>query len=308
MIHKPRMEFGYNPPCGDRGYELIRPREYMSDLHSALDVASQSFGSLWSSDHLNYSSEFRVECWTLLTWMAARYPGPMLGTVVMCNSFRNPSLLAKMSASLQHMASGRLILGYGAGWYEEEYRSYGFDYPSAGIRIDMFKEGVEIIRRMWTDSPANFEGAHYRVENVFCEPRPDPQPVLMLGGGGEKQTLKIVAEQADWWNDVMRPTKDLKRKLKVLENHCIEVGRNYDEIRKTLAPRIFIDSSNKKAKEMAGGRESSGQVIAGDPSAIREQLDELVEMGFDFVVATFPRFQELDDMKLFVNEVMPYFE
>jgi alkanesulfonate monooxygenase SsuD/methylene tetrahydromethanopterin reductase-like flavin-dependent oxidoreductase (luciferase family) len=206
------------------------------------------------------------------------------------------------------MSSGRLILGYGAGWYEEEYRSYGFDYPSAGIRIDMFKEGVEIIRRMWTESPANFVGAHYRVENVFCEPRPDPQPVLMLGGGGEKRTLKIVAEQADWWNDVMRPTKELKHKLEVLENHCVEVGRNYDEIRKTLAPRIFIDSSNKKAKEMAGGRESSGQVIAGDPSAIREQLDELVEMGFDFVVATFPRFQELDDMKLFVNEVMPYFE
>ena len=138
MLHKPRMEFGYNPPCGDRGYELIRPREYLSDLHSALDVASQSFSSLWSSAHLNYSSEFRVECWTLLTWMAARYPGPMLGTVVMWNSFRNPSLLAKMSASLQHMSSGRLILGYGAGWYEEEYRSYGFDYPSAGIRIDMF--------------------------------------------------------------------------------------------------------------------------------------------------------------------------
>ena len=308
MLHKPRMEFGYNPPCGDRGYELIRPREYLSDLHSALDVASQSFGSLWSSDHLNYSSEFRVECWTLLTWMAARYPGPMLGTVVMCNSFRNPSLLAKMSASLQHMSSGRLILGYGAGWYEEEYRSYGFDYPSAGIRIDMFKEGVEIIRRMWTESPANFVGAHYRVENVFCEPRPDPQPVLMLGGGGEKRTLKIVAEQADWWNDVMRPTKELKHKLEVLENHCTEVGRNYDEIRKTLAPRFFIDRSNEKAKEMAGDKKSSGQVIAGDPSAVREQLDELVELGFDFVVATFPRFQELDDMKLFVNEVMPYFE
>jgi alkanesulfonate monooxygenase SsuD/methylene tetrahydromethanopterin reductase-like flavin-dependent oxidoreductase (luciferase family) len=206
------------------------------------------------------------------------------------------------------MSSGRLILGYGAGWYEKEYKSYGFDYPSAGIRIDMFKEGVEIIRRMWTDSPADFKGAHYRVENVFCEPRPDPQPVLMLGGGGEKRTLKIVAEQADWWNDVMRPAKELKHKLEVLERHCIEVGRNYDEIRKTLAPRFFIDSSNKRAKEMAEGREASGQVIAGDPSAVREQLDELVEMGFDFVVATFPRFQELDDMKLFVNEVMPYFE
>ena len=119
------MEFGYNPPCGDRGYETIHPTDYLSDLHHALDIASQNFSSLWSSDHLNYQSEFRVECWTLLTWMAARYPGPMLGTVVMCNSFRNPSLLAKMTASLQHMSNGRLILGYGAGWYEREYLSYG---------------------------------------------------------------------------------------------------------------------------------------------------------------------------------------
>ena len=304
---KPLMDFGYNPPCGERGYEVITPRNYLYDLHRALDVASQNFSSLWSSDHLNYGSEFRVECWTMLTWMAARYPGPMLGTVVMCNSFRSPALLAKMSASLQEMSTGRLILGYGAGWYEDEYRSYGFDYPSAGVRVDMFEEGVQIIKKMWVDSPANFKGKYYRIDKVYCEPRPDPQPILMLGGGGEKKTLKVVAQYADWWNDVMRPIPDLSRKLAILQKHCETVGRDYNSIRKTLAPRFFIDKDHKKALRMAESKNASGQVIAGDPMAVCDQLYEIAEMGFDMVVTTFPKFQELDDMKLFVDEVIPQF-
>jgi len=304
---KPLMDFGYNPPCGERGYEVITPRNYLYDLHRALDVASQNFSSIWSSDHLNYGSEFRVECWTMLTWMAARYPGPMLGTVVMCNSFRSPALLAKMSASLQEMSTGRLILGYGAGWYEDEYKSYGFDYPSAGVRVDMFEEGVQIIKKMWVDSPANFKGKYYRIDNVYCEPRPDPQPILMLGGGGEKKTLKVVAQYADWWNDVMRPIPDLSQKLAVLQKHCETVGRDYNTIRKTLAPRFFIDKDHKKALRMAEGKNASGQVIAGDPMAVCDQLYEIAEMGFDMVVTTFPKFQELDDMKLFVDEVIPQF-
>ena len=305
---KVSMDFGYNPPCGERGYEIINPRNYLYDLHRALDVASQNFTSIWSSDHLNYGSEFRVECWTMLTWMAARYPGPMLGTVVMCNSFRNPSLLAKMSASLQQMSAGRLVLGYGAGWYEEEYRAYGFDYPSPGVRVDMFEEGVQIIKNMWINSPANFTGKYYQIDNVYCEPRPDPEPILMLGGGGEKKTLKVVAQYADWWNDVMRPIPDLKRKLEVLKKHCESVGSDFGNIRKTLAPRFFIDKNHKKALEMAEGKNDSGQVIAGDPSAICEQLHELVEMGFDMVITTFPKFQDLDDMKLFVEKVIPNFK
>jgi len=304
---KPLMDFGYNPPCGERGYEVITPRNYLYDLHRALDVASQNFSSIWSSDHLNYEAEFRVECWTMLTWMAARYPGPMLGTVVMCNSFRNPSLLAKMSASLQEMSMGRLILGYGAGWYEDEYRAYGFDYPSAGVRVEMFEEGVQIIKKMWVDSPATFNGKYYHIDNVYCEPRPQPQPILMLGGGGEKKTLKVVAQYADWWNDVMRPIPDLSRKLGILRQHCETVGRDYNSIRKTLAPRFFIDKDHKKALRMAEGKNDSGQVIAGDPIAVCEQLHEIAEMGFDMVVTTFPKFQELDDMKLFVDEVIPQF-
>ena len=308
MAHKPKMEFGYNPPSGERGYETIRPREYLTDLHRALDVASQSFGSLWTSDHLNYATEFRVECWTLLTWMAARYPGPMLGTVVMSNSFRSPSLMAKMAASFQELSYGRLILGYGAGWYEPEYRSYGFDYPSAGTRVAQFDEGARVMKAMWTDAPANFDGKYYKIENVHCEPRPDPHPILMLGGGGERKTLRVVADHADWWNDVMRPVDVLQRKLDALRAHCDDIGRDYNDIRKTLAPRFYIHRTHAKALELAGDRMQSDQPpIAGDPSSVTEQLMQLVEMGFDFSVTTFPRFQELDDMKLFVDEVMPHF-
>ena len=101
----PSVEFGYNPPSGDRGQEHIRPREFLQDLHRSLDVASQGFDSLWVSDHLNYAAEFRLECWTMLSWIARRYPGPRLGTIVMSNSFRSPSLMAKMGASLQEMSS-----------------------------------------------------------------------------------------------------------------------------------------------------------------------------------------------------------
>ena len=308
MVHKPLMGFGYNPPCGERGFETITRRDFLTDLHRACDVASQSFDSLWTSDHLNYETEFRVECWTLLTWIASRYPGPRLGTVVLCNGFRNPALTAKMAASIQELSSGRLIMGYGAGWHEGEHRSYGYDFPSAGTRIAMFEEGVKIMKAMWIQSPASFNGKYYQVDEVHSEPRPDPLPVLMLGGSGERKTLRVVAEHADWWNITMAPRDVLVHKLDVLRKHCEAVGRDYDDIRKTLAPRFYIHKDHAKALEMAGDRlGGSAPVIAGDPVAVREKLMELVELGFDYSIATFPQFQELDDMKLFVDQVLPHF-
>lgn len=307
-MSQPKMEFGYHPPSGYRGFEIIRPREYLFDLHRALDIASQRFGSLWVSDHFAYNDEFRMECWTHLTWIAARYPGPKLGTVVMSNSFRHPSLMAKMAASVQWMSSGRLILGYGADWYEKEYRAYGFDYPSPRVRIEMLEEGVQIMKAMWRDAPANFSGKYYQVENAYCEPRPNPPPVLMIGGAGERYTMPVVARHADWWNDRVRPGNQQAHKVNMLRQHCEAEGRDFDSLRKTLNVRLIIDRLHKKALDIAGDRLQSEQPpVAGDPSAVREQLPAFAELGFDMAVLTFPRFQELDDMKLFVDEVMPEF-
>ena len=308
MTGKPRMDFGYNPPTGERGLETIRPRDYLADLHRSLDVASQGFSSLWISDHINYGSEFRMECWTLLTWIAARYPGPKLGTIVMSNSFRSPSMMAKMGATLQHLSSGRFILGYGAGWHEGEYRAFGFDYPSPGVRIDMLEEGVRVIRRLWNDAPAYFDGRYYRVEDAHCEPLPEPKPPIMIGGAGERKTLRVVARHADWWNDLARPAEETRRKLDVLRGHCEAEGRDYDAIRKTFTSRIFVDRDRAKARRAAGDWLASDQPpIVGDPQEVTDRLYEWAEMGFDLCIAVFPNFQELDDMKLFVDEVMPNF-
>ena len=239
MVERPRMEFGYHPPSGERRLEVIRPREFVSDLHHSLDIATQSFGSIWVSDHMNYEDEFRLECWTQLAWIAARYPGVKLGTVVMSNSFRSPSLMAKMGASLQSLTEGRFILGYGAGWHEGEHNAFGFGYPSPRVRVEMLEEGVQVIKALWTESPANFSGVHYRIANASCEPRPDPVPPIMIGGAGERRTLRVVARYADWWNDLLRPPAEQRRKLEVLRQHCHAEGRDYDSIRKRGSQGVY---------------------------------------------------------------------
>src|SRR5437016_3232152 len=131
-----RVDFGYNPPSGTRGIEQFPPQTFVRDLQNALDIASQSFSSLWVSDHLMTVEPFRMDVWTQLTWIAARYPSQMLGTIVLANNYRHPPLMAKMAASLQAFSRGRLILGYGAGWHEPEYRAYGYAFPSARVRIE----------------------------------------------------------------------------------------------------------------------------------------------------------------------------
>ncbi len=304
----PRMEFGYSAPPGDRGLEPIRPREFLGDLQRSLDFAVQYFPSIWVSDHFNYRDEFRMECWTLLNWIAARYPGPKLGTIVMCNSWRSPALMAKMAASLQFLSSGRFVLGYGAGWSAREYEAYGFDFPPLKVRVEMLEEAVEIMRGLWTEAPFSYEGSHYQIVDAFCEPKPEPLPPVMIGGSGERYTLRAVARRADWWNDLYRPPAELKRKLDVLHDHCRNEGTDFELIRKTVAATLFIDRSHERARERAGNRlEGPAPAIAGDPAYVIDRLEELAELGFDLCITAFTSLGEHDDVRLFVDEVMPAF-
>src|ERR687883_1031724 len=159
----PRVHFGYNPPSGTRGIERFPAATFVRDLQDALDIASQSFSSLWVSDHLMTAEPFRMDVWTQLTWIAARYPAPLLATIVLANSYRHPPLMAKMAATLQAFSRGRLVLGYGAGWHEVEYKAYGYEFPSTRVRIAQMVEGIEVMRAMWTSAPATYAGTYYQV-------------------------------------------------------------------------------------------------------------------------------------------------
>ena len=308
MATSRQIEFGYNPPSGDRGRETIRPQEYMSDLKSALDVATQGFKSIWVADHLNYSTEWRLECWTLLTWIAARYPDVGLSTLVMSNTFRHPSVMAKMGATLQELSGGRFALGYGAGWHEGEHSAFGLELFRPGERIDRMEEAIKVIKTLWSESPASFTGRYYSLNNTHAEPRPDPMPPIMIGGAGEKKTLRVVAKHADWWNDVARPVAELQHKLNVLKKHCDETGRDFHSIRKSVSIGTFIDRKHQRALDRhALSRWTDSTVIAGDPVSVREQYGEIRELGFDMVMTYFDDFQDLTEMKLFVDEVIPAF-
>src|SRR5207245_7286007 len=137
--------------------------------------------AVWGCDHLRVGAERGVAGWTGRTYLAAAVPRFRYGHLVLSQSFRNRALLAKMAASLQELTGGRFILGIGAGWHEEEYRAYGYDFPSDAVRVEQLEEALQIIKAMWTEEKATFEGKHYRVIEARCAPRPDPMPTIMVG-------------------------------------------------------------------------------------------------------------------------------
>jgi alkanesulfonate monooxygenase SsuD/methylene tetrahydromethanopterin reductase-like flavin-dependent oxidoreductase (luciferase family) len=249
-----------------------------------------------------------MDVWTTLTWIASRYPGPLLGTFVLSNSFRHPPLVAKMAASLQAFSHGRLVLGYGAGWHAPEFRAYGYEFPPDRVRIAQMVEGLQIMRAMWTSSPATFHGSYYHIDHAYCEPRPDPLPIIMIGGDGERHTLRAVAEYADWWNTLMRPVPVLRHKLAVLEQYCRDVGRDPTSIRKTLSRTVYLARSRAEAERAAGAKlEEAIPPFVGEPAALIDHLHELIELGFDLFQMLFAGFPDTRDLRLFADEVLPAF-
>jgi alkanesulfonate monooxygenase SsuD/methylene tetrahydromethanopterin reductase-like flavin-dependent oxidoreductase (luciferase family) len=303
-----RVEFGYNPPAGERGIERINPHTFVQDLQQVADCASEFVDSFWVPDHFMRGDGFRLECWTQMTWLAARYPKQHLGGIVMANSYRHPALLAKMAASLQTFSGGRFILGYGAGWLEDEYRAYGYPFPSARVRIAQMVEGIQVMQAMWTQAPATYQGQYYQITDAYCEPRPAPLPPVLIGGDGEKYLLRAVAEHADYWLAFSKNTDTLRHKLAVLEDHCRAVGRDSATIRKAYPLTVYLARTRAEAERRAGAAlQRAEPPFAGDPAALREYLQELVELGFDLFPLVFANFPETDDLRLFADEVLPAF-
>ena len=308
MEVKPRIHFGYNAPAGERFIERINPATFVGDLMRVCDVASEHFDSFWVADHLMREDTFRLEVWTQLMWLAARYPSHLLGTVVMSNSYRHPPLLAKMAATLQEFSHGRFVLGYGSGWLKEEYDAYGYPFPKAPIRVAQMVEGIQAMRSLWTQSPATFEGTYITVRNAYCNPQPKPVPPIMIGGDGERYLLPAVVQHADWWLPHAHDLAGHRQKFEVFRQHCAAAGRDPDTITKVCPLTVYLATSKAAAEKRAGAMlQSDDFPFAGEPEALCEHLQALCEIGFTHFVLAFGDFPDTDDLRLFADRVLPFF-
>ena len=274
-----------------------------------LDKVIAPFDSVWMPDHVQYNGHDVAEGWTLLSFALARYPDKLCGHDVLCNSFRNPAHLAKMAATAQALSGGRVVLGIGAGWNEEEYRAYGWEYPTPRVRIEQLAEAIQVIRAMWTEAPALFEGKYYRVDGAHCEPRPNPAPPIMVGGAGEKYLLRVVAEHADWWNYVYPGLETYAHKQEVLQGHCREVGRDYDEIVQVLHTGVLIAESEaelKRMQERDDVRPVDDSTVAGTPEQVTEALLAAVEQGAQRISVHFADSPRPEGTWLFAATVLPH--
>jgi len=277
------------------------------------------FDSAWVCDHFVPWASFvdvttpTLEGFTTICYLAGVFPKLKFGNIVLCNSYRNPALLAKMGATLQTLSRGRFILGIGAGWKEDEYLAYGYDFPPPSVRIGQLEEAVQIIRMMWSRGEATFDGRYFKVHKAYCHPKPQPIPPIMIGGGGEKLTLRVVARYADWWNLPNVSPETYRHKLMVLERHCHDVGRKPSEIVKTLGNMVAIAEREEDARRIAEGspffnKGSEEIYIIGSPDTVVERLMEYIKIGVRYFILRFLDFPKIDGALLFTEKVIPSFE
>lgn len=286
--------------------------DFLTQIHHTLARIHPYFDSVWVDDHLMPWATWQsndtpyLECLTTLTHFAALYPNLKFGASVLCQSYRNPGLLAKMAANLQLITGGRFLFGIGAGWMEEEYHAYNFDFPRPSVRIAQLEEAIQIVKKLWTEAPASFEGQYYRLENAYCEPRPDPIPPILIGGGGEQLTLRVVAKYADWWNIPGGSYDNYAHKLAVLRQHCEAVGRNYDDILKTWsAEAIAVADTETEAQRIAAASPYNNNPVTGTPVQVAEQLQRFVNLGVRYIIVRVLDFPNTEGIELFIQEVMP---
>lgn len=305
-----KIGFGWHMPSfpadGSDGDAFLRQCEAMLDiLHGRMD-------SVWVDDHFWPWATWQspdtpyTEIVSTMAFYAARFPKLRWVSSMFCQAYRSPGVIAKTVANLQWLTGGRIVFGFGAGWMEPEYRAFGYDFPKPAVRIAQMEEAIQVIKRLWTESPANFAGRYYRIENAYCSPKPNPLPPLMIGGGGEQLTLRVVAQYADWWNHPGGALENYARKLDILRSHCDAVGRNYDDILKTYnAEFIAVAHSEAEARRIAAATPYRNSQIIGTPQQVAEQLHAFVDLGVRYFAVRLVDFPNPAGLELFIDEVMP---
>jgi alkanesulfonate monooxygenase SsuD/methylene tetrahydromethanopterin reductase-like flavin-dependent oxidoreductase (luciferase family) len=281
------------------------------------------YDSAWLFDHLmGFASpnDSVLECWTTLTALAASTSTIRLGTLVLCNNFRHPPVLAKMAATFDTISNGRLDLGIGAGWYRPEYEAYGIPFQEASVRISQLAEGLEIIKRMWTEEKTTFLGQYYDVKNAICIPKPlqKPHPPIWVGVMiGKKRMFDIVAKHGDGWtiSSLYLPTPtEYKSQLEILQTYCKTRGRNPEGVKKALGVGCII-AENKAALQKKLEKFKPGKVsidiyqtvqprLIGTPDELVERFREYINAGATHFLINFPDVTDDETIRLFSDRVI----
>jgi F420-dependent oxidoreductase-like protein len=292
-------QFGLQLP----NFTLGVPDGELFEKFAEMAVAGEDsgFDSLWVMDHfyqlpaLGGSENPMLEAYTVLGALAALTSTARLGTLVTGVTYRNPAMLAKIVTTLDVISSGRAILGIGAAWHDEEHEGFGFEFPAVKERMDRLEEAVQICRAMFREDAPSFDGRHFKVEKVRNVPRPIQAggPPIMIGGGGEQRTLKLVAQYADMCN-VSGDLDTVRHKFEVLRKHCDAVGRDPSEVQRTRMTSLFLADSAQQAQEtremivgMAGAEFAAGCTIGTDEEVL-DQIAESIDAGVDYPIFNLP--------------------
>ncbi|ABM15833.1 MULTISPECIES: LLM class F420-dependent oxidoreductase [Mycolicibacterium] len=327
------MRFGIFVPQGWR-LDLvgIAPRDQwqvMRDLASYVDEGGV-WDSLWVYDHFHTvpvpTAEATHEAWSLMSAYAATTSRIKLGQMCTAMSYRNPVYLAKVAATADIISGGRIQMGIGGGWYEHEWRAYGYGFPSAGVRLARLDEGVQIMRDAWRDGTVTFDGKHYQADGAIVAPRPLQQAgiPLWIAGGGEKVTLRIAAKYAQYTNFTSEP-EGFAHKSQVLAEHCRDVGTDFDKIVRSANINAVVGSSESDVKDRLARVRSRISALTGEPAAdamlnsmsspeagsgtpeqLIDTLRRLRELGCEYVICYFPEAAyDRSGIELFEREVIP---
>lgn len=326
-----RIRFGVVIPTGYHTFDYpagTTPTEQFSlMLRAAKEAESLGFDSCWVFDHFYTFPEIEArsvfESWTTLSAISQRTSRIRLGTLVSCAGYRNPAYLAKISSCLDVMSNGRLEFGIGAGWFQEEHEAFGYDYPVPAERIARLDESVRIVKKMWTEESPSFSGRFHRIGEALNFPKPlqKPHPPILIGGLGERRTLRVVAEHADKCNADYETADVIGRRFEALKTHCSRVGRDYREIEKTANRAVTIGEDvsevGKRAEEVYSlvrgnklfPRDYSLEAflsprITGTPEECIEQLARYKELGITYFILNFVDCAKLDPLRLFAKEVL----
>ncbi len=324
------MRFGCFVPQGWR-LDLvgIEPAEQWDRMLAvARSIEAAGYESLWVYDHFHTvpapTQESTFEAWTLMAALAAATDTVRLGQMCTSIGYRPPTYLAKVAASIDVISGGRLELGIGAGWYEHEYDGYGYDFPSPATRIAMLDEGVEVIKRMWTEDVVEHHGTHLDLAGAICRPKPlqDPHVPVWIAGGGEQLTLRVAARHADYTNFAAQ-LDEFRHKSEVLRRHCEDVGRDFDSIVRSGNYNVVCEETEADVEDRLGElADRMGRVLdddakvaetvrvarlfAGTPEQLVARLQPIVDAGLGYGIAYFAEAAyDTSGLERFAREVIP---